>query len=93
MNAELSNAIKQAALEFWIDYNYEVAQGRKEGEEWLDEEEEEENSLYVGNCMKCSKKNDGDWDNNCEDPICIECGKIWKYNENDDSYYKIIKEE
>ena len=41
MNAELSNAIKQAALEFWIDYNYEVAQGRKEGEEWLDEEEDE----------------------------------------------------
>ena len=54
---------------------------------------EEANSLYVGNCMKCSKKNDGDWDNNCEDPICIECGEIWKYNENDDSYYKIIKEE
>ena len=41
MNSKLSNAIKQAALEFWIDYNYEVAQGRKEGEEWLDEEEDE----------------------------------------------------
>jgi len=45
MNPELSNAIKQAALEFWIDYNYEVAQGRKEGEEWLDEEEEDDESI------------------------------------------------
>ena len=34
---EFLDEIEEAALEFWIDWNYEVAQGRKEGEEWLDE--------------------------------------------------------
>ena len=85
MNQEHKEAIAEGAMNYWIEYNRKVAKGIYYGDEWLDEEE---NSLYVGNCMKCSKKNDGDWDNNCEDPICIECGEIWKYNENDDSYYK-----
>ena len=37
--------IELKAEEFWIDYNYEVAQGRKTGNgvfEWLDEDEEED---------------------------------------------------
>ncbi len=49
MNSQILNDIKEAALDFWIDYNYEVAQGRKEGEEWLDEEEEEIQPVILTN--------------------------------------------
>ena len=63
MNPELSNAIKQAALEFWIDYNYEVAQGRKEGEEWLDEEEEDIINVPKERCEICDRDayHENDW--------------------------------
>ena len=73
------NAIKVAALEFWIDYNYEVAQGRKEGGEWLDEEEEEGNGWENGiipNCEKCGNKFAEDGNNYNErdgDEICDDC--------------------
>ena len=40
MPFSLKQEITDAALEFWIAYNYEVAQNRKSGSgvfEWLDE--------------------------------------------------------
>ena len=40
-------------------------------------------------CYFCGKKNDGDWDNRYEDGVCISCGEIWKFNEDDESYSKI----
>ena len=47
ISQELKEEIIEAALEYWIDYNYEVAQGRKEGEEWLDEDEDEAEEIEV----------------------------------------------
>ena len=40
---EIAYEIQDASTEFWINYNYEVAQGRKTGDgvfEWLDEDED-----------------------------------------------------
>ena len=52
--------------------------------------EEEESPLYIGECMLCSKQNEGDWDNNVEDPVCIECEDKYEWNETEKSYSKKI---
>jgi len=39
-------------------------------------------------CYFCKTKNDNDWNDDFEDAVCVDCSEIWKYNENDDGYYK-----
>lgn len=38
MDKQLLNDIKEGALNFWIEHNYAVATGKKDSEEWLDDE-------------------------------------------------------
>jgi hypothetical protein len=45
--------------------------------------------MTEGRCYFCNKKNYNDWDASCEDAVCIECSKKWKYNEDEDSYYEL----
>jgi len=62
----MKQAIADASTEFWIDYNYEVAQGRKTGDgvfEWLDEEEEEQEELGLNEQLNLHAKNPEEWDN------------------------------
>ena len=96
-HTHLKEDIAEASLEFWISWNYEVAQGRKDGEEWLDEEEEE-----VDNFIKWSQESFVDRDTcyfcgvgagNCwvvggEDAVCCGCEEKWRYDENKDGYIK-----
>jgi len=37
MNQALKREIMEQSLEYWINHNYLVAQGLKEGVEWLDD--------------------------------------------------------
>ena len=30
-------------------------------------------------CYFCKTKNDGDWDESCEDAVCVECSDKWEY--------------
>ena len=40
MNQQLLNEIKEGALNFWIEHNYAVARGKKDSEEWLDDDDD-----------------------------------------------------
>ena len=43
LTQKIAYELQDASTEFWINYNYEVAQGRKTGDgvfEWLDEDED-----------------------------------------------------
>ena len=40
-------------------------------------------------CYFCSCENDGWWVVQYEDAVCETCSNIWKYDEDDDGYYKI----
>tara|TARA_R110001592_G_scaffold172200_1_gene410670 strand:+ start:1030 stop:1275 length:246 start_codon:yes stop_codon:yes gene_type:complete len=64
-----------ASIEFWIDYNYEVAHGRKTGcgvFEWLDDDEEDDyvGELRGGYCDPYCYVGGGAWCV-CSEPKCI----------------------
>tara|TARA_R110000824_G_scaffold6730_1_gene31046 strand:+ start:222 stop:707 length:486 start_codon:yes stop_codon:yes gene_type:complete len=56
--------IEDAACEFWIAWNYEIEQGRKPGDIWLDDEDED--------CDCCNPQYSEDED---EDVCCVGCGE------------------
>ena len=49
-------------------------------------------------CYFCNTKNNGDWDNSCEDAVCCDCSGKWKYEDGGDKdgevegYYLITKD-
>jgi len=71
---QLHEEVKQQSLEFWIEYNYEIAQGRKKETNetfiWLDEEEVETNCHICNNYM--SDVEQEDYINGCN-VICNDC--------------------
>ena len=92
MDAKLKEEIDEAALEFWINYNY-VGKGIEEFEEWLDEEEY--NSQYRQTCPDCQCVLDKDCPIMCYDDLeggdmtlCHECyydGKYYITDKNEDN--------
>ena len=42
MLQQLKEELLEKVLGFWIDWNYEIAQGRKQGEIWLDEDDDDD---------------------------------------------------
>jgi len=41
VSQEMKHEIEEASLEYWIEYNCDIAYGRRDGDEWLDEDGEE----------------------------------------------------
>jgi len=85
MDTKLKEEIDEAALEFWINYNY-VGKGIEEFEEWLDDEEY--NSQYREVCQDpdCDRVLDKDCPIMCYDDLeggdmtlCHECYFDCKY--------------
>lgn len=48
----------------------------------------EENFCDRDTCYFCDTKNNGDWVNGKEDAVCEDCGDKWKWNLDDEGYYK-----
>ncbi len=42
-------------------------------------------------CYFCKTKNNGDWDESCEDAVCVECSDKWEYLDDyrGEGYYRI----
>ena len=89
MNKQLLNEIKEGALEFWIEHNYAVATGKKDSEEWLDDEYldeaqwryDEDDEPQHDICCGCGKYDDTRPVCDCGGSHRSNCAECEEYNE------------